>query len=93
MRRGELLGLPWKNIDFKGGIIILEKTKNGERRAVPMNDTVRRTLTALPVHLHEGLVFPGSPGTCFPTPLRGPVSGQALRAAGIMIYVIPSPLT
>jgi len=62
MRQGELLGLRWKDVDFKGRIITLEKTKNGERRAVPMNDTVHRTLKTLPVHLHEELVFPGVSG-------------------------------
>ena len=59
MRRGEILGLGWKNIDFKERRIILEKTKNNERRTVPMNDTVCKALKSLPVHLHEERVFPG----------------------------------
>ncbi|ETW92045.1 MAG: hypothetical protein ETSY1_45450 [Candidatus Entotheonella factor] len=31
-RRGELLGMTWQNIDLQRGIILLEDTKNGERR-------------------------------------------------------------
>jgi len=62
MRRGELLGLRWKDVDFKGRMIVLEKTKNGERRVIPMNDTVVRALKSLPVHLHEEKIFTGIPG-------------------------------
>jgi integrase len=33
-RRGELFGLRWNNVDLEQGIVRLEHTKNGERRAV-----------------------------------------------------------
>lgn len=36
MRRGEVLNLKWKNIDFENNAIWLEETKNGERRYVPL---------------------------------------------------------
>lgn len=36
MRKSELLGLQWKDIDLKKGNIILHETKNGERRRVPL---------------------------------------------------------
>ena len=58
MRRGELLGLRWADIDFKEKRITLEKTKNGERRVLPMNDTVYQALKSLPIHLHKEKVFP-----------------------------------
>jgi integrase len=36
MRLGEILNLSWTNIDFTRQQIILEETKNGERRQVPL---------------------------------------------------------
>lgn len=59
MRRSEILGLRWKDIDFKERRITLEKTKNNTRRTVPMNETVCQALKSLPVHLREERVFPG----------------------------------
>jgi integrase len=44
MRKGEILGLKWRDIDIQTGIIHLFDTKNGEKREVPMNDMVRRTI-------------------------------------------------
>jgi integrase len=36
MRRGELLGLKWGDVDFERQLIILKHTKNGSTRYVPM---------------------------------------------------------
>jgi integrase len=47
MRRGEVLGLEWKRVDFSRGVLALEETKSGRRREVPMNDAVHAALTAL----------------------------------------------
>ena len=44
MRKSEILFLKWDNVDLKHGFILLEVTKNGERREIPINDTVRATL-------------------------------------------------
>lgn len=41
MRRGEILNLKWENVDFRTGFIYLERTKNGERREIPMNDSLK----------------------------------------------------
>ena len=58
MRRGEIVNLRRTEIDFKERRIILEKTKNNERRVIPMNDTLIEVLQSLPVHLHSETVFP-----------------------------------
>ena len=42
MRRSEILGLKWQNIDLETGIISIYDTKNGEDRRIPiMKNTVR----------------------------------------------------
>jgi integrase len=46
-RKRELQGLEWSNVNFDLGFISLLDTKNGERRDIPMNETVRATLKAM----------------------------------------------
>jgi len=47
MRKGELLSLQWDRINFEQGIITLLDTKNNERRDIPMNETVKKTLEGI----------------------------------------------
>jgi integrase len=47
MRRGELLSLEWRNVDFQRGVIHVTNTKTGRDRDVPMNSEVRRILLEL----------------------------------------------
>jgi integrase len=47
MRKGEILNLKWDNVDLKHGFILLDQTKNGERREVPINLTLKETFTEL----------------------------------------------
>ena len=47
MRKGELLGLTWPQVNFEQGIISMLDTKNRERRDVPMNETVKAVLRGL----------------------------------------------
>jgi integrase len=47
MRRGEVLGLRWLDIDSKGGRIMLPQTKNGEGRIVYMNTLAQEALAAV----------------------------------------------
>ena len=44
MRKGEILGLKWHDIDIKRNIIHLYNTKNGEKREIPMNNIVQKTI-------------------------------------------------
>ena len=36
MRRGEILGLKWRDVDFDTKRIVIQETKNGEQRAVTL---------------------------------------------------------
>jgi integrase len=65
MRKGEILGLEWRDIDFDQGIIHVERsfhrgridtTKGNSRRDIPLAAEVRQALEALP-RLNEK-VFP-----------------------------------
>ncbi len=44
MRRGELLGLEWRRVDWRQNLIYLEQQKNGQRGSIPLNPTARDAL-------------------------------------------------
>jgi integrase len=46
-RKSEILNLKWDQVDLKHGFILLDRTKNGERREIPINGTVRESLETL----------------------------------------------
>jgi integrase len=58
MRQSELTGLRWDNVDLTRRVAVLEMTKNGERRAVPLSTRAVEILSALPKS-ESGLVFCG----------------------------------
>ncbi len=62
MRRGELLGLRWENINFRNRVAHLPVTKNGEGRYVPLSSRAVAILEGLPRSL-SGYVFPIKPQT------------------------------
>jgi len=41
MRKGEIFNLMWRDIDMNNGMIYLLKTKNGDQRQIPINETVK----------------------------------------------------
>jgi integrase len=48
MRREEILSLQWaQHVDLRHGFFLLDKTKSGERREIPINTAVRQTLQGL----------------------------------------------
>jgi integrase len=62
MRRGELLGLRWQDVDLERRVAIIQHSKNGDRRAVPL---VPEVVALLREHgkvrrLDSALLFPGS---------------------------------
>lgn len=40
MRKGEVLGLAWERVDFARNVLILERTKSGKGRDLPINQAV-----------------------------------------------------
>jgi integrase len=65
MRRGEVLGLRWLDIDFKGGRIMLPQTKNGDGRIVYLNTLAQQALAVVPQGKAKStdLVFDSEPMT------------------------------
>jgi len=59
MRKGEILSLKWDNVDMKHGFILLEQgmTKNGHRREIPINDTLRVVFQGVTRRLDVPYVF------------------------------------
>lgn len=62
MRRGELLGLKWIDIDISSRVAHLRETKNGEGRDVPLSSGAINILQTMPRSLC-GRVFPIKPQT------------------------------
>ena len=82
MRKEEILSLEWdKHIDLKHGFILLDKTKNGDRREIPINQTLRQTLQRIVRRLDSPYVFTSSNGNRFKDCKRSFYT--ALRKAGI----------
>lgn len=65
MRQGEILSIKWKDVNLFSGIVILEMTKNGDKRAVPFNKTVWELLKtkARVKYLASDYVFTSDAGT------------------------------
>lgn len=64
MRRGELLSLPWANVDLTSRVAFLPLTKNGEARVVPLSSLAVNVLTDVrritTMQDRPALVFPMS---------------------------------
>jgi integrase len=56
MRRGEVLGLTWERVDRARGVVLLDVTKSGRRREVPLNGRADAVL-ARRGSKSSGLVF------------------------------------
>jgi integrase len=83
MRQGELMGLKWQDVNIKDGFIILHKTKNGERRRIPLSGLALKQLIehAKVRRLDTDLLFPGK-NPDKPIDLRRPFT-EALKRAQI----------
>jgi integrase len=84
MRQAELMKLEWKDVNLKDGFLILHKTKNGERRRVPL---AGHGLELLREHakvrrIDTPLLFPSNSNPQKPMNLRSAFE-YALERAGI----------
>jgi integrase len=80
MRRGELMRICWKDVDLKGGRILLAITKNGKPRFAYLNHLSRQVIDSLQTEEHQptGKLFPAvTPGQFTVAVIR------ACKAAGI----------
>ncbi len=57
MRKGEILGLKWKDINFRQRVIVLLDTKNNETREVPINELLSKVLLAVRKNSGSPYVF------------------------------------
>ena len=55
MRKGEILNLKWGDIDFQGRVALLEETKNGSTRTVPLSSHAIKILKMRP---RDSDIFP-----------------------------------
>jgi integrase len=62
LRQAEQFHLEWEHVDFTTGLLTVPRSKHGEARRVPMNETVREILRALPSRLKSPYVFPSETG-------------------------------
>ena len=67
MRRGEILELRWQNVDLLKRVVRIVRSKNGEKRTIPMSKTLFSLFKGMNVRDISGRVFP--------------ISGSSLRHA------------
>ena len=85
LRQSEQFNLGWEHVDFTTGILTVPRSKHGEARRIPMNDTVREILRTRASRLKSPYVFPSQTGQ---TPINARnymnrVFLKALKRAGI----------
>ena len=61
MRKGEMLKLRWRHVDFERGFINIVDPKGGPDQKIPLNDAARELLESHP-HTKSPFVFPGRGG-------------------------------
>jgi len=57
LRRGELLGLRWSDIDLKNRMIRVEKTKTNERRIIPISEALFKHFLEMSHKNKNGFIF------------------------------------
>jgi len=61
MRRSEILGLQWRDVDFQNGFINIAVSKGGRAQKIPLNDGARQVFESIEKG-KGGYVFPGNLG-------------------------------
>jgi integrase len=83
LRKGELLGLRWPQVDFEQGIISVLDTKNHESRYVPMDETVKGILKGIKNVPGTDLVFSNRNGKQIDSAFLYLAFYEALNRSGI----------
>jgi integrase len=60
MRRGEILDIKWSSVNFKRRLVTVERSKNRQKRSIPMNETLLNLLKKPRVVDITNRVFPYS---------------------------------
>ena len=81
MRRSQILGLRWEQIDLTHKFILLETSKNGERCEIPIDDTLLKMFEEMPHSIESIYVFTDRDGKPYKSVKRS--FNTALRKAGI----------
>jgi len=81
MRLAEILGLRYEQVDLKHGFILLEITKNGERREIPIDNTLIKMFNVMPHSIESIFVFTDRNGNPYRSIKRS--FSTALKKAGI----------
>jgi integrase len=61
MRRGELLSIRWRDVNFANSTVLILTTKNGHPRRIPLTPSALKTLEALP--RSDERIFPVTPNS------------------------------
>ncbi len=62
MRRGEIFSLKWNQVDLQNGFILLDKTKSGFRREIPINSTLEMLFNSIPRGFDNDYLFTNKDG-------------------------------
>ncbi len=65
MRKGEIQNLKWRDIDFERSYLTVTHSKNGEKRFIPMNESVKKALVGVRKHPESPYIFAGKDGEPF----------------------------
>jgi integrase len=81
MRRGEILGLKWADIDLKNGMIYVQMTKNDTPKKIPINEVLMETFANMHKRIGNPYLFCHADGK----PIKDIKTGfcAAVRRAGI----------
>jgi integrase len=82
MRKSEILNLKWDQIDLEQRFILIENTKSGENRTVPINDVLLEVVKNLETNKKSNYVF-SNPETSRPFKTVRRAFENACRRAGI----------
>jgi integrase len=84
MRVQEVLSLTWPQVDARKRLITLAKTKNHERRIIPLNDQALEVLRTLPRHVESPYVFRDQYGRPYKRIVKG--FREACKRANIIDF-------